>query len=254
MLFYLGTHLPSWLGRTSVPLFISHRRLTAQKTWHEATGPWALDSGGFSEVSMFGEFQTTPEVYAKRVGEYSAAIGPMDWAAPQDWMCEPFIVAKTGLSVAIHQQRTIDNYLDLKALGGPFIPVLQGWQEGDYHRHMDMYARAGIDLLAEPVVGVGSVCRRQNTDEAARIFGSLADTGIRTHGFGVKTSGLSKFGHLLESADSMAWSFHARRDSVRLPGHPHMKCSSCLPYALQWRERVVNLTPWDRGIQLAWQV
>ncbi len=33
---------------------------------------------------------------------YRDEIGCLLWAAPQDWMCEPWITAKTGLTVAEH--------------------------------------------------------------------------------------------------------------------------------------------------------
>jgi hypothetical protein len=36
--------------------------------------------------------------YAGLVARYAEEIGGMDWAAPQDWMCEPWIIEKTGLS------------------------------------------------------------------------------------------------------------------------------------------------------------
>jgi hypothetical protein len=35
----------------------------------------------------------------------------------------------------------------------------------DYLRCWNIYADAGIDLSTFPLVGVGSVCRRQNSDE-----------------------------------------------------------------------------------------
>ena len=51
---YLGTHETSWLSRAGVPLFISHRRLERIRTsLPMAAAPWALDSGGFSEISSW---------------------------------------------------------------------------------------------------------------------------------------------------------------------------------------------------------
>ena len=44
-------------------------------------------------------------------------IGRMDFAAVQDWMCEPEIVVKTGLSIAEHQRRTVANLCALRELG-----------------------------------------------------------------------------------------------------------------------------------------
>jgi len=157
-------------------------------------------------------------------------------------MCEPAITARTGLPVAEHQQRTITSVLALRATdpGLPVIPVLQGWTVSDYLRCADAYSRAGIDLRAEPVVGLGSVCRRQATTSIDLIIRALRAHGItRLHGFGVKLRGLLTCGHLLASADSMAWSFAARRQPP-LPGCElrHINCANCPRYALTWHAKV----------------
>jgi hypothetical protein len=120
----------------------------------------------------------------------------------------------------------------------PFIPVIQGWEYGDYIDHITMYENAGIDLTAEPVVGVGSVCRRQGTREAQVILTTIRALGIKPHGFGVKVSGLKKYGLGLESADSMAWSYGARFNPP-IEGHTHKTCANCLEYALRWRQDIV---------------
>jgi hypothetical protein len=70
---------------------------------------------------------------------------------------------------------------------------------------------AGVRLNTLPVVGLGSVCRRQRTEELARIVRFLHDAGISTHGFGVKKQGHRRYGRLLVSVDSMARSYGARR-------------------------------------------
>lgn len=238
--FYLGIHQPAFIGKTQVPLFVSHRRLAEQKTWRQATGPWALDSGGFTELSTYGEWRTSPDQYLDAAAAYADKIGMPDWIAPQDWMCEPSMLAKTGLRVDQHQGRTIDNLLELRSKTSlHVIPVLQGWHLPDYLRHVEQYRRAGIELRDEPVVGVGSVCRRQDTQQAHVIFHSLAVLGIRTHGFGVKVSGLNTYGRYLTSADSMAWSYTARRQQIRLTECTHRRCNNCLTWALLWREGVV---------------
>lgn len=54
MQFYLGTHQPAWLARASIPLFVSHRRLSGYTRLPRARASCALDSCGFSELSMFG--------------------------------------------------------------------------------------------------------------------------------------------------------------------------------------------------------
>jgi hypothetical protein len=240
VLFYLGTHSPNWLALAGVPLFVSRRRLKDRKTFPRATAPWALDSGGFTELSMFGAWNTSPREYVADVTRFSGEIGKLQWAAPQDWMCEPAILAQTGLTVRTHQIRTVENYQVLRDLAPdlPIIPVLQGWEYGDYLCHIDDYYNAGIDLRMIPVVGVGSICRRQQTSQATGIITTLRALGIRLHGFGVKQGGLARYQFALESADSLAWSYAARRGKP-LEGCTHTNCANCLKYALQWRERTL---------------
>lgn len=237
-LFYLGTHKSHWIRQLDVPLFVSHRTLAQRRKLPRAVGRWALDSGGFTELSMHGRWKTSTAEYVEAVARYAEDVGGLDWAAPQDWMVEPFILAKTGLSLREHQDRTVENYLSLRGTGLPFVPVLQGWTVDDYHACADLYESAGVDLAAEPTVGVGSVCRRQNEHEAGAIFRTLAERGLRLHGFGVKLAGLVRYGKHLASADSLAWSFEARY-SPPMDGCPHASCSNCQRFALRWRERLL---------------
>ena len=222
MKFYLGSHFPAWLARVEVPLFISDVRIRDRKTFPRALTEWALDSGGFSEVSKHGGWTTSAKDYAARVKRYASEIGKMEWAAPQDWMCEPEIIkgnpAKkikgTKLSVKEHQRRTVENFLELKSIAPelPFVPVLQGWTEGEYLDCMELYASHGIDLTKEPRVGLGSVCRRQSTIRVRVWVRQWASEGLKLHGFGFKVEGLSDgLAECLASSDSLAWSFQGRR-------------------------------------------
>ena len=121
--------------------------------------------------------------------------------------------------------------------------MVQGWRLADYLACLELYASAGVDLAALPRVGLGSVCRRQSTAEIAVIVTELARRGLRLHGFGVKTGGLHLYGHLLASADSMAWSYAARR-APALPGCTgHQNCANCLTYATRWRQACSAGTP-----------
>ena len=243
--FYLGTDRVNWLSQITIPLMVSHRVLHSRKTMPRAIGPWVLDSGAFSEVSQHGKWTVPVTEYIKAVTRYRDEIGHMIWAAPMDWMCEPWMIEKTGLSVEEHQRRTTENYLDLvcRAPNLPWIPVLQGWALDDYHRHVEGYFNAGVSLQDEPVVGIGSVCRRQATAEAAGIIRSLWAQGIKNlHGFGFGVQGLREVGALMASADSMAWSYRARH-SEPLQGCAHKKCNHCQKFALQWREKVISRIP-----------
>jgi hypothetical protein len=149
--------------------------------------------------------------------------------------------------VTEHQRRTVDNAVELMTLAPelPWRTVLQGYTQDEYLRCADLYERAGIDLTQQPLVGLGSVCRRQATGEAHSIIRALHARGIRRlHGFGVKTLGLRRYGNLLTSADSLAWSEDARRKQRPVCGTVHPRaaknCANCLPYALTWRRRVIT--------------
>jgi hypothetical protein len=241
--FYLGTHEPHWLWRAQFPLFVSHRQLARRpRKLRTASCRWALDSGGFTELALHGRWITTPHAYTDAVATYAEQIGGLDFAAPMDWMCEPFMLDRTGLTVTDHQHRTVANYLVLRQLapGLPFIPVLQGWTLPDYLACVALYESAGVRLAGLPRVGLGSVCRRQSTRHIATIVAALAAIGLKLHGFGIKTGGLACYGHLLASADSMAWSYAARRQPP-LPGCTgHRNCANCLTYATTWRHRLLN--------------
>jgi len=98
MRFYLGTHETSWLAKTDVPLFISRVRLALRKSYPRARGRWALDSGGFTELTKHGGWSITPVQYVAEVRRWRDEIGQMDWAAIQDWMCEPHMLMDSGLA------------------------------------------------------------------------------------------------------------------------------------------------------------
>lgn len=248
-LFWLGVHRPAWLAQAGVPLFVSHRTLRDYRTLPRAAAPWALDSGGFTELTLHGEWQTPPAEYVAAVRRYRDEVGQLAWASPQDWMVEPAMLTRTGLTVAEHQRRTVENYLTLKGTAPdlPFIPVLQGWDRSDYLRCADMYEAAGVDLASLEIVGVGSVVSRQDAGSADVIVTALADRGYALHGFGVKLAGLGVYGHALTSADSMAWSYRARRaagdrEALGLGRPPCGKrtCSNCLHFALEWRHKALR--------------
>lgn len=271
--FYTGTHHDGWLSNPAAdfPLFVSHRRLARRKTLKPSTHGWALDSGGFTELSTYGEWRTTPQEYVRATARYDREIGKLDWAAPMDRMCEDGVItggafgpqkfagtqyfrdlvdrgvpaAKAVTTVMRrHQDETVENFLVLREMWPqesdsdcPYMPALQGKILADYLRCEALYNAAGVRLENYPVVGLGSVCRRQHTQEIAEIVRAFSPR-LAVHGFGVKTKGLASFGHLLGSADSLAWSYDARR-SPPLPGHTHKNCANCLTWAARWRTGVL---------------
>lgn len=211
MIFYVGmddVHHARHLPRT----FISVNRLRQRKSdFHP--NHWIMDSGAFTEISTHGRWTTTVEEYAAQIERWRGC-GTMLAAVAQDLMCEPFIIEKSGMTVAEHQEITITRYVHLRALTDVLImPVLQGFKPDDYVRHADQY---GAELTEGQWTGVGSVCKR-NTDPRVIEFIlrkiKTARPDLRLHGFGLKLTALKhpRIRALLHSADSMAWSFHARK-------------------------------------------
>jgi hypothetical protein len=163
-----------------------------------------------------------------------------------DWMCEPEARRRTGLTVRQHQARTVENWEELCSLANGtdhVIPVLQGYELGEYLEHLALYERRGHDLRRAPLVGVGSICRRQATDTVVELLRRLHAYGLRLHAFGMSTPGLLRCWPFLASTDSTAWSQSARRKRLLLPEcrHSaqthHRTCVNCPRWAVRWHHR-----------------
>lgn len=212
MRFFTGLHQPSDAKHFDAA-FVSVNRLRGRKGPF-AVGDWIMDSGAFTEISQHGHYRHDVAEYASQIRRW-AGNGNLLAAVAQDWMCEPFILAKTGLTVQQHQANTIERYDALVAenTGVYIMPVLQGFEPEQYVRHMVNYGRR---LAPGMWVGVGSVCKRNGDPRAvASVLHAikLARPDLRLHGFGLKTTALADplVRSLLETADSMAWSFAARK-------------------------------------------
>lgn len=214
--FYVGLHQPADARHIKGPVMISYNRLRDRKSDIPGIGPWMLDSGAFTEVTTHGGYRDGPEAYAAAVRRW-AACGDCRAAVSQDYMCEPFVLARTGLDIATHQRLTIERYDALRALVGTaayVLPVVQGYLPQHYAAHVAAY---GARLTPGQWVGVGSVCKRNTSPrEIAAVLRAIKDVrpDLRLHGFGVKLSALQshEVRDLLATADSMAWSLHARRN------------------------------------------
>lgn len=188
-------------------------------------GDWILDSGAFTEISRYGYYRYSIEEYVKQIERWSVC-GNLLLAVSQDWMCEPFILDQTGLSVTDHQRLTIERYDQLVALNPPvpIMPVLQGYRISEYLSHIKQY---GSRLRPGAWVGVGSVCRRNgNPALIADLLKTikLIRPDLRLHGFGLKQLALesAEVRDCLYSCDSMAWSYprkfrRCKSDCVQKP-------------------------------------
>lgn len=212
MRFYVGLHQPSDAKHFD-RAFISINRVRGRKSPVPAR-EWIMDSGAFRELEQFGGYRHGPEEYAAEVNRLASVNPGLVVAVAQDYMCEAFMLGKTGLTVADHQRLTIERYDALLPLVNiEIMPVLQGYSLESYLDHIDQY---GDRLKHGMYVGVGSVCKRNgDVRQIEAILSAIKRKrpDLRLHGFGLKTTALSSgvVRGCLHSADSMAWSFAARR-------------------------------------------
>ena len=71
-----------------------------------------MDSGAFSTIARHGGYPRPVHEYAGHIKRWRNN-GNLLAAVAQDYMCEPQMLAKTGLTVADHQRLTIERYDDL---------------------------------------------------------------------------------------------------------------------------------------------
>jgi hypothetical protein len=214
-LFLTGLHQPSDAQHFDL-CFVSVERLWKRKSdfkvGEDGLGKVVLDSGAFGRL-FNGKDHRPVEEYAAQIRKWNKN-GKLLAAVSQDYMCEPFILKRTGLTVADHQRLTIERYDALlrQETGCYIMPVLQGYRPEEYVEHIRMY---GDRLKPGMWVGVGSVCKRNGSPQKildVLMVIKMVRPDLRLHGFGVKIKSLDKglLRALLYSADSMAWSFAAR--------------------------------------------
>ena len=213
MKFYLGLHHPGDAKNVD-RAFISANALAKRRSVIEAKEEWILDSGAFTTLAAYGRYLSSEQNYADLVRRMSHSRSLVA-AVSQDYMCEPFMLERTGLTIADHQRMTIERFDTISALdlGGVYLmPVLQGYNPDDYARHCAAY---GDRLASGAWVGVGSVCKRNGSPPAiAAVLSAIhrIRPDLLLHGFGVKMTSLTDASvrDRLHSADSMAWSYAAR--------------------------------------------
>jgi len=197
LLFYPGTHQVGDAKHFD-RVCISRNRLVGRKKPVECDDV-LLDCAGFTTIEKHGGYPHPPEEWAREVHRLNSnGILKITVVVAQDYMCEPWMLAKTGLTIEDHQRLTIGRFdaviAELHRLyDGPppfeVMPVLQGFAISDYLRHIEMY---GDRLTPGMWVGVGSVCKRQGDpaiieDLLLAIAGVRPD--LRLHGFRCEADG-----------------------------------------------------------------
>ena len=223
---------------------ISLNRLERRKADFNAN-EWILDSGAFTRIASGKGHMPTRE-YADQAERWSKC-GSLEAAVAQDYMCEPFILDATGLSVTEHQKLSTRNYLELRErlLTVYAMPVIQGFTAQQYQDHTEALAP---HLPENAWTGVGSLCKRQGSpDTISAIISAIKAVrpDLKLHGFGVKTTALRRadIWHRLHSVDSAAWSYSATRN-----GNPGDRNS--IEFCLEWTNRIARNQPGPSQISM----
>lgn len=172
----------------------------------------ALDSAGFVAMVRYGGYRWSTAEYVEL-----AASFPWAWWASMDYCCEPEVASNRDVvldRVRLTAHRLVECQREARERGIPDpVPVLQGWLPDDYLRCADLLG----DL--PPLVGLGSVCRRNlrgpdGVLEIVRRLDVRLPAHVKLHLFGVKGDAIPIFlGHpRIQSVDSMAWDQAARRE------------------------------------------
>ena len=272
--------LPLAAERLGVPVLVSASRLwdaKRQRFREPGRVTWdldiALDSAGFTAMKTWGGcYPWSTRVYAELGVRH-----PWAWWSQPDLCCEPEIADSpaevdrrvgrsaellaevTEIAEGLIQRICLDLALDgyaseyagcLKRMRRP-MPVLQGWRPADYlssiHRVDDALQGQWPEL-----VGVGSVCRRHLHGEGGlleilAVLDEHLPEHVRLHLFGVKGQAFSWLGpwlHRIESVDSMAWDFAARRSQRDRPEQMRpidWRAATMARWIEQQRARLVEL-------------
>ena len=136
---------------------------------------------------------------------------------------------------------TNDNQIKLLDLNANTQMVVQGWTISEYLENLDTIKEQG--LLTERL-GIGSICRRGQAREIARIIHAVKNnvpSWVKLHGFGIKTSILFQTDapFILYSADSTSWGYEMRYGDW-LKGKYNGKT---------WQDKIPNLQTYIKKIE-----
>ncbi|MGL5060786.1 MAG: DUF7221 family queuine tRNA-ribosyltransferase-like protein [Microcoleus sp.] len=149
--YFIGWHQPN-NGPSGCGAFdrcmISVNRILGRKSPFKVNR-WILDSGAFTRITT-GLGHLPANQYAEEINRWQSC-GDLAAAVTQDWMCEKFVLSKTGLTVADHQRMTIERYDELLKLVDKayLMPVLQGYKPEEYVDHLNDYG----DLIKKKCLG-----------------------------------------------------------------------------------------------------
>ncbi|WP_291333425.1 hypothetical protein [Desulfovibrio sp.] len=181
-----------------------------------------LDSAGFTAMKKYNGFPWTIDAYVELAARFPfARWASMDYCVEQEIAASREVVLDR-ISQTINANHSCANLARQYGILDTFMPVIQGRTPDDYLRCIERMPM----VFDFPVVGVGSMCRRQvhGADGILRVIAALdqafAGTEVQLHLFGLKSQGAAavRAHPRVFSVDSQAYGSAARWDAVKA-GH-----------------------------------
>jgi len=180
-----------------------------------------VDSGGFPSSFIYNGYNKTDLEYLHFVKKTKATF-----FALRDYPCEPQILQKHNTTAKNQILRTVEHHiklldlLDYYDLSAKPIPVIQGWEIGDYLFCIDLFREHGLIGNGFDYIAIGSLCRRNATTQIRKIILTVRQElkdSVKLHCFGTKISVLKDLAvwRAVYSVDSAAWDFDARWQRYR---------------------------------------
>jgi hypothetical protein len=182
-----------------------------------------LDSGAQQFYAKFGglrdRYPYTPAQYL----DFALNAVRADLIATLDLPLD--ILAPRGLPVAEGIRRTVEYGVEVVALAERLgaldrvVPVLQGFDDpSQWLECLDLYRQHGITPQRFRLWGLGSVCMMRSPRLVERVVsavrGALGGAGI--HAFGIAVNALRRVFHAIDSYDTSAWVYWAKKDGAVL--------------------------------------
>jgi len=180
-----------------------------------------LDSGAQQFYAKFkGDgYPYTPTQYL----DFALNVVKADLIATLDLPLD--ILAPRGMPVAEGIRKTVEYGVEVVALAEEFgaldkvVPVLQGFDDpSQWLESLDLYKQHGITSQKFKLWGVGSICMMRSPKLVERVLSEVkkALNGAKIHVFGISMNSLRRVFHLVDSYDTSAWVYWAKKDGAVL--------------------------------------
>ncbi len=179
-----------------------------------------LDSGAQQFFSKFRDrYPYTPARYL----DFAVNVVKADLIATLDLPLD--ILTPRGLPVAEGIRKTVEYGVEVVSLAeklgvlGRVVPVLQGFDDpSQWLESLDLYKQHGITPQKFGLWGVGSICMMRSPKLVERVLSAVRKAlgNAKIHVFGISLNALRRVYPLIDSYDTSAWVYWAKKDGAVL--------------------------------------